>query len=606
MADPRNPYLPSSLDRLSTMLMALGAGVSGAESRGQSGWAGLGPAAAMYGQANQQANQQAMQYGMWQQQQEEQKAYRQAQEENIRSQIDEREGNAARKAKLTEYAYSLAGQGGGTPPGIRPQPTTGMGPGGDYFSITGGAESGGNYKAVNGKGSGAYGKYQFMPDTWASVAPGLGLPFNIRQSTPEQQEMAMRELTKRNAQELGTNNPAVLYLAHRFGTSGAKTVLSSDPSAPIASLFPPTWAQQNPDMQGVTVGQFVQTVQQRFGGASPPNAQGQGDSSGGGSMPPQGGPQMPGPPPNMNRLLPLAMDPDTARLGTAMRQGEQDQYKYNWDTYNATAKQQQFEQEQRMRERSQSATERHQDRTFGLDVKRFEKPPEPGTPAGDVHILSKGDPTAPDYRAAYIREATPKLTASGQLMYPDMSAYRKPEGAEPNPASGARVEDTPSARFTMEGKLADDFNTLKPVKDYREVMPIISSMRDAATRNNRVADLNLIYGLAKIMDPTSVVRESEQIMVRNAQSLPEWVQGMIDAANGGSQFPPAQRQRIMQEAESRANSFKDQYEAIERQFTERAKTYGLNPKNVITAPFAKAKEPASAAPIRIDMRGNSK
>lgn len=237
--------------------------------------------------------------------------------------------------------------------------------------------------------------------------------------------------------------------------------------------------------------------------------------------------------------------------------------------------------------------------------------PNAGGKEGDVALLTQAmkdpsmlqDPTTrAAVKAAYDRQAQPQQSHSGQLLYPNMSAYESLGfGRAPD---GVTIRDTPQSQFQMSGKLADDFNQLKPVKDYREVAPIMESMRDAATRNSRVADLNLVYGLAKIMDPTSVVREGEQIMVRNAQSLPDWMRGMIQAANGGSQFVPEQRARIIQEAESRVGALKSQYDAVVQQFTERGQRYGLDPRDIVTNPGgAQTQQQAPAAVPVYDLNG---
>lgn len=154
--------------------------------------------------------------------------------------------------------------------GDRPTPMGGA-PGG-FTGQVATDESGGNYNIPNAKGSGAYGKYQFMPETWASVAqanPQLNLPMNMRQATPQQQEAAMEAFTRSNGQALTqVGVPATsanLYLAHRFGVGGATKFLSASDDTPIAALFPPIWIQQNPDLN-TTVGQFKRGVQSRYGG----------------------------------------------------------------------------------------------------------------------------------------------------------------------------------------------------------------------------------------------------------------------------------------------------------------------------------------------------
>ena len=60
------------------------------------------------------------------------------------------------------------------------------------------------------------------------------------------------------------------------------------------------------------------------------------------------------------------------------------------------------------------------------------------------------------------------------------------------------------------------------------------------------------------MDPGSVVREGEQIMVMNTASLPDWLTGQIARVNGGSALEGATRSNIMAEAQSRVGQLKTQ------------------------------------------------
>lgn len=142
----------------------------------------------------------------------------------------------------------------------------------DAREQTGWDENRGSYYGANRMGSGAWGKYQFMPDTWASVAkahPDLGLPFNLRQATPEQQEAAKKALDEDNAKGLQAKGiqPTApnLYLAHRFGVAGATTFLQAKPDAKVSDVLPEAWVAQNPDLRNVTVAQFSEGVQRRYG-----------------------------------------------------------------------------------------------------------------------------------------------------------------------------------------------------------------------------------------------------------------------------------------------------------------------------------------------------
>lgn len=244
-------------------------------------------------------------------------------------------------------------------------------------------------------------------------------------------------------------------------------------------------------------------------------------------------------------------------------------------------------------------------------VKRKEGP-DAGTTAGDVHVLDqvRNNPALasdPAYRAAYNRVAEPKMSQNGQLLPPDMSAYPTPitEGGQKGPQT--QLIDTPQSRFQMANKLADDFNQMDPVKRYGVVEPVFRSMQETATKNDKLSDANLVYGISTIFDPGSVVRDGERLMIIRAQSLPDQVKGWINSINGGSGISPETRQAIMREAGSRVGALKAQQDSIAAQFSERAQRYGLDPRDVITnraAATPAQEQPAAGAPIKIDINGN--
>ncbi len=477
----------------------------------------------------------------------------------------------------------------------------GMPSGAGFQRTLGGFESTNNPRAVNPT-SGAAGEFQFMPPTWQQMRaqhPDLNLPASPTEAPPELQAEVEKRFRAGNAQSLQMAGlpvtSATLYLAHRVGADGAKTLLQADPNAPMHTVVPPKWVEQNPDMRG-TVGDFIRQAQQRFpqeGAPARPAAPpplGAPASAPGVPMGTPGGapaPGQPGPvaaPPAGDTVTFQGLQlPRAALAGAMMITDQKERQKRLSEIVNDTLK---FQREGAPVERVRmpDGTEKIVPRPQAAGMVAAANIPPPGSKEGDVDLLINGDPTKPEYAAAYNRQSQPQQSQSGQLLYPDMSAYRKPPAA----AGGVEIRDTPASQFQMANKLADDFNQLKPVKDYREVVPIFQSMQETAGRNDRISDLNLVYGLAKLMDPTSVVREGEQIMVRNAQGLPDWLKGMINGANGGSAFVPEQRARIMREAESRVSSYKQQYDGIAQQFTERAQRFGLDPRNVLTTPSAQA------------------
>lgn len=150
------------------------------------------------------------------------------------------------------------------------------------------------------------------------------------------------------------------------------------------------------------------------------------------------------------------------------------------------------------------------------------------------------------------------------------------------------LQGAPGKAFDMSSKLADDFRAEVPVKTFREAVPVMNSMREAIGRNTKAADLNLVYGLAKIMDPNSVVREGEVLTVSKTASLPDWLLGNINSLNGGGRLTPETRAALMTEAESRFGQFQQAHDRTANLYTDRAKRYGLNPSDVVITPTPSA------------------
>ena len=120
-------------------------------------------------------------------------------------------------------------------------------------------ESGGDYNVYNGMGSGAFGRYQFMPDT----IRGLGIdPREFRR--PEVQEAAMEALTRQNYAYLVNKvkinpDPVSLYLAHWMGPRGAELILTSNPMVRMEALFGPEVIRQN-GLAGSTVNDVLRRL----------------------------------------------------------------------------------------------------------------------------------------------------------------------------------------------------------------------------------------------------------------------------------------------------------------------------------------------------------
>lgn len=161
-------------------------------------------------------------------------------------------------------------------------------------------------------------------------------------------------------------------------------------------------------------------------------------------------------------------------------------------------------------------------------------------------------------------------------------------------ASGPKFEDV--------AKVRNEITSLPSYKNLAQAAPIYKAMFDTAGTDSKASDLNLVYGLGKIMDPTSVVREGEMIMVNKTASVPDWFQGWVNQINGGARLTPETRQAILAEAHNRINSYNQQFNNDAEQYRGIAQRYRMNPLDIIPSfpkfePWKAPKaQPGAAAP----------
>ena len=147
-----------------------------------------------------------------------------------------------------------------------------------------------------------------------------------------------------------------------------------------------------------------------------------------------------------------------------------------------------------------------------------------------------------------------------------------------------------------ETDLRKEFADLPEVKRYKAAYPSYAAIESAAKTNNRQADINLIYGLAKLYDPDSVVREGEYNTIANSQAIPDWVKGAAQSLIGGGKLTDNTRQQILAQARGRISTFQAEHDKARATYDQIARQRGGRPENVFTPIGA----PVSAEPKVID------
>lgn len=164
-----------------------------------------------------------------------------------------------------------------------------------------------------------------------------------------------------------------------------------------------------------------------------------------------------------------------------------------------------------------------------------------------------------DFKSGRIDEAT----------YVNGLTEMAPKGTMPQKGEDGAYRFVPGqsgASFDDVSGLRKEIHQLPSYKNLSQALPIYRSMAETAGRDSKASDLNLVYGLGKIMDPTSVVREGEMVMVKNTASLPDWLQGAIASLNGGAALTPQTREAIMREAYGRVQGYDSAFQQDTSQY----------------------------------------
>jgi hypothetical protein len=181
---------------------------------------------------------------------------------------------------------------------------------------------------------------------------------------------------------------------------------------------------------------------------------------------------------------------------------------------------------------------------------------------------------------------------------PDVSAAGLPVGTPNAPVTGG----IPAGRATLQSgsspqsnlvplgprpvrvapnELRDEVNTL--TKDFRVVQDAHTQIKSVA--NTGAGDMSLLYSFVKLLDPGSVVRESEFAAAAQSGSYGERVQGAVNRAMTGQRLPDSLRKDFIREADNLYQSQKSGNDRVIKHYTEVATRAGIDPRDVIL-PYA--------------------
>jgi hypothetical protein len=131
--------------------------------------------------------------------------------------------------------------------------------------------------------------------------------------------------------------------------------------------------------------------------------------------------------------------------------------------------------------------------------------------------------------------------------------------------------------------LRKEFNALPAVKNYMETVPMFNAASRAP--DTPAGDFALIYGVGKVLDPGSVVREGEMNMVIASGSPAQRVSGYLNFLQGNGRLTPAQRGELQEMLLNATTERQALYNQARQSYGGIAQQRGYKPEDIfVSAP----------------------
>jgi hypothetical protein len=148
-------------------------------------------------------------------------------------------------------------------------------------------------------------------------------------------------------------------------------------------------------------------------------------------------------------------------------------------------------------------------------------------------------------------------------------------------ADGQPITTNPdrSQEFGRANTLRDEFTKL--TTDFRTLQDANRKIRSAAAANTGAGDMAMLYAFVKMLDPASVVRESEFATAASAGSFGERIQGAVQRVLTGERMAPSLRNDFLAEATGIMTAQKRGYDQLSKVYRSLAQRAGLNPEDIV-------------------------
>ena len=145
--------------------------------------------------------------------------------------------------------------------------------------------------------------------------------------------------------------------------------------------------------------------------------------------------------------------------------------------------------------------------------------------------------------------------------------------------------EAPGKKIDLEKKIRDEWKGLKPVQEQEKLAQMFGKMATSVKDPSPAGDLALIFAYMKILDPGSVVRESEFANAQNTGSAFERGWSLYNRVRLGTRLTESQRADFFNNARRMYESGQQTYEKVLGEYSDLVERYGLDKANVMLGDF---------------------
>ena len=219
------------------------------------------------------------------------------------------------------------------------------------------------------------------------------------------------------------------------------------------------------------------------------------------------------------------------------------------------------------------------------------------TPGGFERMLMESKLGAEKTYANLMQQQEFGLKANNELIGPDGKINQTLLGAKKQVAQAGASSvnvNTGQKGFDNELKLRGDFKQEPVYKAHQEMQSAYSQIKQSLAQASPAGDLAGATKIMKLLDPGSVVRESELGMAMAATGLLDRVQNYASNIISGNKLTPKQRQEFQQLADALYGESVKAYNSKRGEYQKLGSEYGLNADRAVGAPASLAQRPSGS------------